>query len=148
MKPSPRRARGRRTPVPKPADLARTVDDVKRLAPVAGFYWVRDPVLNNRPQVHELQVHEHSRFWWLHGIEETVDDTHMLNCTIAPLTPPRRSAMSAPKQRHDAIDALEETVAELKKRVTALEDEVKRLREAMRDIDSRTMGLRRFGGLA
>lgn len=56
--------------------------------------------------------------------------------------------MSAPKQRHDAIDALEETVAELKKRVTALEDEVKRLREAMRDIDSRTMGLRRFGGLA
>lgn len=67
------------------SDLAHTVEDVKRLAPTTGFYWVGGPQWN----VVEMHLGNEGRLWWRCGAPAPIADERMIGCRIiGPLTPP------------------------------------------------------------
>lgn len=73
-------------------DIARTVEDVRRLAPVAGDYSVAWPASQRgrpkAPEDCELAVLSDGRRVWFRPSGEALNDVGLIGCAITPLTPP------------------------------------------------------------
>lgn len=72
------------------SDIARTVDDVKRLAPTAGFYWFRRDEFTSPWDIAELVISDiGARRWFVMADDQQLDDEGCVgDRIIGPITPP------------------------------------------------------------